>query len=257
MKLLSLNIWGATKKAELFAFLTEQAKSTDFFCFQEVLDAPEQVAATESRGIRVHLFRELQTLLPDFQGFFAPSHSGYDFEGPVDFDLAEGLAIFAKRGFNAADHQHNFIASEQVYLVKRNVILQQLNITHGEKQFSLFNFHGVSQPGDKLDTPERLEQSAKVKKIIDSVAGPKVLCGDFNLMPQTRSITVLENGLKNLIKDFQIKSTRNTLSQAMYPGDPQHFADYVFVSPDVEVKSFKVPYNEVSDHLPMVLVFSL
>ena len=114
MKLLSLNIWGATKKAELFAFLTEQAKSTDFFCFQEVLDAPEQVAATESRGIRVHLFRELQTLLPDFQGFFAPSHRGYDFEGPVEFDLAEGLAIFVKRGFNAADHQHNFIASEQV-----------------------------------------------------------------------------------------------------------------------------------------------
>ena len=35
----------------------------------------------------------------------------------------------------------------------------------------------------------------------------------------------------------------------------QHFADYVFVSKDVKVKKFEVPYLEISDHLPLILDF--
>ena len=256
MKLLSLNIWGATKKTELFAFLSEQAKQMDFFCFQEVLDAPKSVALEESRGVRVHLFSELADLLPDFQGFFAPSHRGYDFEGPVDFDLAEGLAIFVKKNFSAESHSHNHIIGQTVRKVKSNTILQQLLISGGgASPFTILNFHGIALPGSKLDTPERLEQSKKVKRLVSEIKGPKILCGDFNLMPQTQSVTMLEENLKNLIKNFNIKSTRNKVSQALHPGDPQYFADYAFVSPDVRVKSFEVPYNEVSDHLPMITEF--
>ncbi len=34
------------------------------------------------------------------------------------------------------------------------------------------------------------------------------------------------------------------------------FADYVFVSPGVDVRAFRVPLDEVSDHAPLMLEFS-
>jgi hypothetical protein len=60
------------------------------------------------------------------------------------------------------------------------------------------------------------------------------------------------NGYKNLIGDYQIITTRNNLAWSLYP-DKQYFADYVFASPEIKVKSFEVPNNEVSDHLPLIL----
>lgn len=87
--------------------------------------------------------------------------------------------------------------------------------------------------------------------------GGKVLCGDFNLLPQTKSIAMLEGRMRNLIKEYNIKTTRSKLNP--YHGTPteQHFADYVFVSEDIKVLDFKVPEAEVSDHLPMILEFEI
>ena len=107
----------------------------------------------------------------------------------------------------------------------------------------------------KLDSPARLAQSKNLLASIETLPkAPTLLCGDFNLMPQTQSIGLLETNMKNLIKDFKIENTRNKISWDKYP-DKQHFADFVFVTPEVKVKSFEVPYNEISDHLPMILEF--
>lgn len=258
MKLLSLNLWGGTCNEILFDFLKRQSETVDIFCFQEVLNSPESLALTQSRGVRVHLFMELALLLPDFQGFFAQSLSGHDFVGAVDFELAEGLAIFIRKTFQASGHKHTHISGQLIKSGQFNAILEQLSVSGGRvADFGLYNFHGLSLPGDKQDSPERLLQSAKIKKIVDAALGPKILCGDFNLHPKTQSIRMLEGKMRNLIKDFNITDTRNNISRASHLNDPQYFADYIFVSPEIRVKSFEVPYNEVSDHLPMVLEFSL
>ena len=86
--------------------------------------------------------------------------------------------------------------------------------------------------------------------------------GDFNLMPDTKSINLFENsGYRNLIKEFDIKETRNRFAWDTFKNDPdyvqQHFADYCFVSKDINVKSFEVPDIEVSDYLPLVLEFEV
>ena len=60
---------------------------------------------------------------------------------------------------------------------------------------------------------------------------------------------------RNLIKDHRISSTRNELAWDRFPGNKQLFADYTFVSGDVEVRDFKVPNVPISDHLPMILDF--
>jgi endonuclease/exonuclease/phosphatase family metal-dependent hydrolase len=85
--------------------------------------------------------------------------------------------------------------------------------------------------------------------------GEKIIGGDFNLNKNTESVKMFEkNGYRNLIEEFGIEVTRNHLIWDLYPENIQFWADYLFVSPEVKVKSFEVPKNEVSDHLPQVLV---
>jgi len=78
-----------------------------------------------------------------------------------------------------------------------------------------------------------------------------VLCGDFNLLPDTESLKRLEGiGLRNLIKEYGITSTRTS-----FYDKPAKFADYALVSEGIEVKDFKILPDEVSDHSPMYLEF--
>jgi len=99
----------------------------------------------------------------------------------------------------------------------------------------------------------------RIVEHLSKCTDPKVIGGDFNLMPDTESVGLFEkSGYKNLIKDFDIKTTRSSLNSGKYPeGDIQYFADYAFVSPEVKVKDFKVPQVEISDHLPLILEFEI
>ena len=76
------------------------------------------------------------------------------------------------------------------------------------------------------------------------------MTGDFNLLPNTKSLTMLEEKLLNLIKKYEITSTRSVIHNK-----PDKYADYTLVSSDVVVESFSVPDVTVSDHLPMEIVF--
>ncbi len=107
-----------------------------------------------------------------------------------------------------------------------------------------------------LDEMGVLVNKYKVKEIMDKQKGAKILVGDFNLLPETESIKVFETNMRNLIKEFNIGITRSNLSPFYGKSDFQKFADYTFVTKDIDVKSFEVPQVEISDHLPMILKFS-
>lgn len=129
-----------------------------------------------------------------------------------------------------------------------------VNLAPQVKSYAIGNIHGIWQPDDKLDSPGRLMQSREIIDFFRSRSGPVIIVGDFNLFPDTESIEMFERaGYRNLIKEYNIPTTRNRLAWERYPGNPHYFADYVFVSPEVEIVSFEVINNEVSDHLPMVL----
>ena len=128
------------------------------------------------------------------------------------------------------------------------------------KVINLLNVHGKSRPGDKNDTPARIKQSKTIIEFMKDKDGSKIIGGDFNLNPDTESVKMFEeSGYKNLIKDFEIKNTRNEISWREFREtkdfERQHFADYVFVSKEVKVNNFEVPYMEISDHLPQILDF--
>ncbi len=261
MKLISLNVWGGNYFSALVDFLKEQAGTADIFCFQEVLHASSDNPNIESRGARIHLFDELTGLLGDFQGLFDELSRDHDLQGPVDFPLPVGMAMFFKKIFLVRHRELILITGNENDPVDASLhnpprSLQVVGLRTSQGDLAVCNFHGIPYPGDKLDTQARLQQSQKITEALARFPGPKVLCGDFNLMPETESLRMLESKLNNLIKIYSISNTRNETSWNRY-NNRQHFADYTFASPEIKVQSFEVPYNLVSDHLPMILQFNL
>lgn len=218
MKIIFLNVLYGELKEPLRKFLNKHAGDTDVFCFQESSEPFLEIA---------------QPILKDFESFTVHKKvsSGDDFY----------QTIMVKNGYETKNYKTIFEYEDDMGLT---------NIVEVGK-ISFINVHGVCRPGDKMDSPKRLEQS---KRIMDESKGLTIIGGDFNLMPNTESIEMFEKkGYVDLIKKYGIKATRNEFAVKKYPGHELYFCDYVFVSPEIKVKSFEVPEMTISDHLPMIL----
>lgn len=254
MKLVSLNLWGGKIHKPLMEFLIGQAKDTDIFCFQEMLNAPQSTEYQEGKNT-LDLFLRCQQMFPEFEGFFESVEENW----VEDLSNPWGLAIFARRTIPISEQGEFFVFRERNTMVRQNPstiprLVQYIKFAHNQKQFTICNFHGLYKEGtDKKDTPERYAQSRKIKTFLNQTNGAKILCGDFNLTPETEALSILEKGMINLIIKYGITSTRSPLYRHYKTG--LRFADYVLVSPDVNVRDFKVSDVEISDHLPMILEF--
>jgi len=233
MRIIFLNSWFGKVGKPFFDFIKSESSKTDVFCFMEV--SPD-------------LHSNLVSILKGFNVFYE--------KGPfLLFDkIICGQAIFTAKEIGVDKSGRVSIYRQS----SRDIgFMQFTGLKVGEKGIWLGNVHGKTLPGTKFDTPIRLKQSEKIINFFTDKNGSKIIGGDFNLMPNTKSIKMFEEaGYKNLIKDFGIKNTRNKLSWKQF-GNVQHFADYIFVSSDVKVNKFEVPYNEISDHLPQILDFEV
>jgi endonuclease/exonuclease/phosphatase family metal-dependent hydrolase len=265
LRILSLNLWGGQALAPLLAYIQERAPETDLFCLQETVNCAELIPL--ECGFRTTLYQELADLLPEFDGAFDPIVT---WDQPVDADRSDGrtvpipfgLATFARRSLPILDrrgaviveHRDNLDAVPGLHPITRRLQCTEIRVPGGS--LLVGNYHGIARPGTKLDTEDRLEQSREVRRIADAHAGPVVLIGDFNLLPETESVRLLAAGLRNLVIERAIPSTRSRLNP--YHGTPQEqpHADYAFVSPALPVADFRVPDVCVSDHLPMVLTLA-
>lgn len=241
MKLITLNTWGARVK-EPFRKFIKKNKDVDVFCFQEIYDKAEEVMKDFYPETNHNLYSELQSLLPEHNSFFRPALAG-----------VYGICIFIKKNIEIIEEGDLLIHKNQNES-KNNMDghhdrnLQWIELKLNEKNLTIVNVHGLWNGKGKTDTDARIKQSSIIKKFIDSKSESKILCGDFNLNPDTESVKILEKGMKNLINDYSITSTRTSLYEK-----PGKFADYVFTSPDIEVKDFKVLPDEVSDHSALLL----
>lgn len=238
MRIIFLNSWFGTLNAPYMDFIKNEAPKTDIFCFMEV--SPK-------------LYYDLSVILKDFRGV-------YD-EGLFLMEIGAicGQAVFINKKIKLLSN-----GKVSIYRQLKDDIgfLQYLELQSANGRLWLGSVHGKTRPGDKNDTPVRLKQSERIINFMKDKVGPKIIGGDFNLNPDTESIKMFEEaGYKNLIKDFKIENTRNEISWREFKEikdfQKQHFADFTFVSKDVRVINFEVPYNEVSDHLPQILDFDI
>jgi endonuclease/exonuclease/phosphatase family metal-dependent hydrolase len=254
MKLICLNTWGGRAGEDnLLAFLAAH-RDADFLCLQEIWSAPyeglegapagaETIAHAE---IMVRGKQAIASLLDDHEAFFHPHHLN-------DYGL---MTLVAKR-LEVVESGDVFVHRERGYAPRDNLghharNVQFVTVASPRGPMSVMNFHGLWNGLGKGDSDDRIAQSRRLLDFLASRREPFVLSGDFNLAPGARSLEMLEEaGLRNLVAEFGVASTRTSLYTR-----PEKFADYVFVSPGVEVLGFRVLPDEVSDHAPLMLEFA-
>jgi len=242
MKIIFLNIWGGKIKNPLLDFFKKYSNSVDIFCLQEVFNGGKTARAIY-KDDNMNIFREIGERLPTHKGYFAASEGN-----------EEGLAIFVKKNITIEETGDVFVFRHKDAMkngdgktLGRN--LQYISFVLDGKKYLVGNFHGLWNGINKLDSDNRLKQSQKIINFLDARNEDcKILGGDFNLLPETQSVKMLEVDLKNLIKEYNITSTRSS-----FYTKPEKFADYCFVPPTVDVKQFEVLKDEISDHLPLLV----
>lgn len=247
MKLVTLNTWGGIVKEPLLDFLREHKDEVDIFCFQEVINCEnkEQHEEGKTSGSCHNLHSLFEKILDSHTGYFRPYYKDW-----------YGLAIFARKGINVLDEGEKFVFKEKGYIPDgdvgnhaRNIQYVILDTPHGVR--TIINFHGLWNGKGKTDTEDRLLQSGKILDFTKELKHPLVLCGDFNLLPSAKSLTMFEEaGLKDLIKEHKVTSTRTS-----FYTKPDKYADYVFTSPEIKVSKFSVLPHEVSDHAALFVDF--
>ncbi len=225
LKIVFLNTWNGKIREEFSDFIKKQSIDTDIFCFQEAYDEMRQLAID---------------ILPDYNELAAYKFVIEDDDFPQATYIRKNIEV---------------ISSGTILENQKNTglgIFHEIKV--GENNVFITNFHGISKPGNKLDNPERILQSESLIKFWKDKPGLKIIGGDFNLFPETKSIKMFtKNRYRDLIKEYKVPTTRNRLAWEMYPDNPQLFSDYVFLSPEISVNSFSVIDNKISDHLPMIL----
>mgnify|MGYP001607841615 CR=1 FL=1 len=244
MKLITLNLWGGRIFEPLMVFLKKNSEETDVFCFQEIFNNPPNVKSTIQPDAKQNIYTNIEKVLEDYTGNTAPQQ-----------DNEESLAIFIKNNLEIKESGETFVyrwknAMENNDASTYGVNVQYATLRHENKIYTICNLHGHWTPNFKGDNPARLEQSKNIKLFLDSIKTPKILCGDFNVAPDTESMAILETSMRNLVKEYLITSTRSHLYIK-----PVKFADYILVSPEIEIEDFKVFDDVVSDHLPLMLKF--
>ena len=248
MKLISLNLWGGRAGMPGLLEFLKKHQDVDIFCFQEMWHGGEGrdvFGALDVDDVEFQLCQKIQEVLPDHISYFRPIY--FDFYG---------LTIFVKKNIRVLSDGEFFVYREKGWFSKENIAdharsIQYINIDTEKGPRTIVNFHGLWNGKGKDDTEDRLLQSENIVQFLKEVKDPLILCGDFNLVPESESILKLERfGLRNLIRENDVTSTRTSLYSK-----PIRFTDYTFVSEGVVVEKFQVLPDEVSDHSAMYLDF--
>ena len=250
MKIISLNTWGC-RIEKIFEYIKENEKDTDIFCFQEILKGGNGMTSREEiKGG----FEKISEILFQHNGYFCEyEHNGaYYGENREKLDFEYGIACFVKKDLpNKEIKKGSLISGEDEYgNSSYRFAVGETSLTE-VSDYAIINVHGMWQNSIKTDTDAKIQQSKKILDLTEKSTKKKIICGDFNLLPDTNSIKMIEVNFRNLIKEFGIKSTRSNL----YTKETR-YSDYLFVDKKIKVENFSVVDIEVSDHLPLLLEFS-
>ena len=264
MRIICLNGWGGKLHDALAAYI--RSASPDVLCLQEVVHTP----ASEKDWLdyrdgdhilpqRANFFRDIAEALPDHVATFCPAAQGDLWDGDQVIPSQWGLATFVHKRFPVIGQIQAFVHktfSPDGYgdhPRSRNAHAVRLYDFERDWPISIIHTHGLRDLKGKMDTPERLAQAHKLAGLATAVAEPGdriVLCGDFNVEPDSETFGILRRiGLNDLVTGGGHSSTRSS-----HYKKPGRFADYMLVNDAVVVKRFEIVTDpEVSDHCPLLL----
>ncbi len=239
MKIITLNIWGGYVFDPLVDFF-KQNQDVDVFCFQEVYNNAPGKVSTDDRKVCLDIFDRMREYLPNHRGYFRPVVSG-----------VFGLAMFIHERVPLL-HEGDIIIHENPdypgFGPAHSRNMQWIECMYKGEPLAILNAHCLWNGKGKGDSERRIEQSKRIQMFMSTLSIPKVLCGDFNLRPETKSMAILNKGMSNLVSKYQVTSTRTSF----YPKE-ERFADYILLSPKLKETHFEVMPDEVSDHSALLV----
>ena len=122
------------------------------------------------------------------------------------------------------------------------------------QKLRILNYHGIWSK-DKQGTDRTKSACQKLIRLAAEVTFPSIICGDFNLFPDTQSIKTLQEKFTSLVDKYNITHTRPKSNELSFA--KRNVVDYIFVSKEIGIKSFKVIDSDVSDHLPLLVEFGI
>ncbi|HEX6462342.1 MAG TPA: endonuclease/exonuclease/phosphatase family protein [Candidatus Saccharimonadales bacterium] len=243
MKLMTLNAWQGRLERVLLKHLEQQ--NLDFACMQEVVDYEGKTGGLISSYSKIGASLRLD------QHFFSPLNTlkfgnrsitfGNIIYSNLPFEQSETI-------FTRGQYKDDFDFDVDDYNIRA---LQHTAVKVGDKKLHILNHHGHHIDAHKLGDEETMRQTALIIEYIKQLDGAVILCGDFNLSPESESIKLFDSILQNLSVAYALETTRSLLTYK------KEVCDYIFVNNDVDVKGFSMDETIISDHNALILDFEI
>lgn len=262
MRIVTVNAWGGALADQLLTWLPDSG--ADVLCLQEVTRTPGLTGWTRfddtERDLpqRANLLDDVRTALPRHQAIFLTSDSG-----PVTDDSGHrsrqdfGVATLVAEHLPVVGVDSTFVHgkfvdhAEWAVTDRPRVALGVRTVDRAtDRPVWVIQLHGLRDQAGKADTPARHAQADRLAALIQRVRGPRdlvVVCGDFNVLPDSRTFDVLAKiGLTDLVGRADTRTSH-------YPKPVRH-ASYLLVSEVTAVERFEIMREpEVSDHCALIL----
>lgn len=243
MKIMSLNMWQGQLERVLLKHL--EKSGVDFACMQEAVQYNGQ-----SLGL-ISSYHKIGNSLGLSEQFFSKLISSK----LGDKELAFGNVIYSNvpftqtsTVFTRGEYKNDFNFDEDDYNIRA---FQHVQLEIDGKKLNLLNHHGHHIDSHKLGDDETMRQVSQIIEFIKHLEGSVILCGDFNLSPESDSIRLIDENLENLSVKYSLKTTRSKLTYK------NEVCDYIFVSSDIKVNGFVMDDAIISDHNALILDFHL
>ena len=241
MKVIQLNTWGGRLGKQIIGLLTRE--KADIVCVQEAIEMP---------GGDSFLFENLEEIKiqTGYQYCFFSPQFGYKF---MNREAKSGHAILSNLPFvetyvtfTRLKYIDNFDLLDTDYNIR---CFQHVVVERGGERLNIVNHHWHHVRTHKNGNEETMRQCKMIVDYIQKLQGPVVLCGDFNLAPDSESIEQINQILVNQVKERGVLTTRTPLTHKT------EVCDYIFTSSNIGVKDFQVLDDIASDHKALVIEF--
>lgn len=241
MKILQLNIWGGRLGLQIIELIKKE--KPDIVCLQEAIDIKGGGGFffTELDQIRKETDLEHRDFLPSFRFNIMKRKAEF------------GLAVLSKVPFTKTvslktglEFEPNFDVVDSDYNIRA---LQHVEIEYEGEALHILNHHGHHVPGHKDGDKETMRQCKLIAEYVDGLGDNVVLCGDFNLKAKSDSLQQINERLVNHTQFSNVETTRTNLTHKT------EACDYIFTSPNIQVKDFQILDDIASDHKALVVEF--
>lgn len=243
MKFLQLNFWQGRLITNAIRFL--KAESPDIINLQEVYAHGPNINSLGFNNLE-ELQKNLEykyTYYEPFQTFrFGNSKVSYGLLILSKYEIIKKEALFTNLIYNS-----NFTYGSDDFNIR---CLQHAAIKTPKGILHDYNYHGVWVPEGKEGSSVTESHSHKILDEMRNAKGLKILSGDFNVTPASKTIKIIEREYSNLVLKHGIQTTRNLLSKR-----PHEVVDYIFINETIKPYSLSAATEIVSDHRALILEF--